>query len=74
VTGKVSLPEADGQARPARRGRCTATRCTASNVITSIVLIEHDLERHNEHLLDKYARMTRAEQRFATYECDDADS
>ena len=33
------------------------------NLICSIILIEPDLERHNIHLNEKYARMTEAEQR-----------
>ena len=30
MTGKVSLPDHDGEAGPARRGRCPATRRTAA--------------------------------------------
>jgi pyruvate/2-oxoacid:ferredoxin oxidoreductase alpha subunit/NAD-dependent dihydropyrimidine dehydrogenase PreA subunit len=72
VTGRVSLPKQmvkPGLPAWAVHGDAMHRK----NFITSIALIEQDLERHNEHLLDKYARMTRAEQRFATYKCDDAE-
>jgi pyruvate/2-oxoacid:ferredoxin oxidoreductase alpha subunit/NAD-dependent dihydropyrimidine dehydrogenase PreA subunit len=44
-----------------------------SNLHTSILLIEPDLEAHNVHLNEKYERMSRAEQRAETSQCDDAD-
>ncbi|MFO0829479.1 MAG: 3-methyl-2-oxobutanoate dehydrogenase subunit VorB [Phycisphaerales bacterium] len=43
------------------------------NLNTSIVLIEPDLEKHNEHLNAKYAAMCANEQRFDAFRCDDAD-
>jgi pyruvate/2-oxoacid:ferredoxin oxidoreductase alpha subunit/NAD-dependent dihydropyrimidine dehydrogenase PreA subunit len=43
------------------------------NLIVSILLEEHDQERHNLHLVDKYRRMTEAEQRADLFSCDDAD-
>jgi pyruvate/2-oxoacid:ferredoxin oxidoreductase alpha subunit/NAD-dependent dihydropyrimidine dehydrogenase PreA subunit len=43
------------------------------NVHTSILLIEADLEAHNVHLNEKYARISREEQRAELFHCDDAD-
>jgi pyruvate/2-oxoacid:ferredoxin oxidoreductase alpha subunit/NAD-dependent dihydropyrimidine dehydrogenase PreA subunit len=43
------------------------------NLICSIVLSEVELEAHNEHLLDKYRRMSAAEQRAELVHCDDAE-
>jgi pyruvate/2-oxoacid:ferredoxin oxidoreductase alpha subunit len=44
------------------------------NLICSIQLSEADLEAHNEHLLDKYQRMTDAEQRADLFHMDDAET
>ena len=68
------LPRPDdrpgGAARPARpprapgAGRCRATPRTAGTSITSILLDPADFEEaHNRVLVEKYARMTAAEQR-----------
>jgi len=38
-----------------------------------ILLDAHDLERHNQHLDAKYARIAEREQRAELYACDDAD-
>jgi pyruvate/2-oxoacid:ferredoxin oxidoreductase alpha subunit/NAD-dependent dihydropyrimidine dehydrogenase PreA subunit len=43
------------------------------NLITSILLSEPDLEKHNVRLNDKYARMIESEQRSDSFYCDDAD-
>jgi pyruvate/2-oxoacid:ferredoxin oxidoreductase alpha subunit len=43
------------------------------NLINSIQLDEADLEAHNVHLNDKYARITAAEQRADLFYCDDAE-
>jgi len=43
------------------------------NLISSIHLGEDDLEEHNRFLLEKYQRMTNAEQRAEMYCCEDAD-
>jgi pyruvate/2-oxoacid:ferredoxin oxidoreductase alpha subunit len=43
------------------------------NLICSIYLSEVDLERHNIHLNEKYARMTAEEQRSDLYRCEDAE-
>jgi pyruvate/2-oxoacid:ferredoxin oxidoreductase alpha subunit/NAD-dependent dihydropyrimidine dehydrogenase PreA subunit len=44
------------------------------NLICSIFLSENDLEAHNLRLLDKYERMTAAEQRADLFHVDDADT
>lgn len=43
------------------------------NLICSILLVETDLEAHNRHLIDKYRRMARDEQRSDLFRCEDAD-
>jgi pyruvate/2-oxoacid:ferredoxin oxidoreductase alpha subunit len=43
------------------------------NLMTSILLSEPDLEKHNERLNQKYAQMTESEQRSDAFYCDDAD-
>jgi pyruvate/2-oxoacid:ferredoxin oxidoreductase alpha subunit/ferredoxin len=43
------------------------------NLITSIYIVESDLELHNEKLNAKYATMARDEQRAACQACDDAE-
>jgi pyruvate/2-oxoacid:ferredoxin oxidoreductase alpha subunit len=42
-------------------------------VITSIILAEADLEAHNLHLDDKYARIAAAEARAESFCCDEAE-
>jgi pyruvate/2-oxoacid:ferredoxin oxidoreductase alpha subunit len=43
------------------------------NVVTSILLDPQDFEGHNRLLVEKYARMSEAEQRAAPYLCEDAE-
>jgi pyruvate/2-oxoacid:ferredoxin oxidoreductase alpha subunit len=43
------------------------------NLHTSILLIEPDLEAHNVQLNEKYARISRDEQRAELFQCDDAE-
>lgn len=43
------------------------------NLISSIRLVESDLEAHNEHLIEKYSTIRASEQRADLYRCDDAD-
>jgi len=43
------------------------------NLHTSILLIEPDLEAHNVKLNEKYARISRDEQRAEFFQCDDAE-
>jgi pyruvate/2-oxoacid:ferredoxin oxidoreductase alpha subunit/NAD-dependent dihydropyrimidine dehydrogenase PreA subunit len=43
------------------------------NLLSSIQLAEPDLEAHNRHLSEKYARMVATEQRADLYSCEDAE-
>lgn len=45
----------------------------APRVVRSLHLQPHDLEAHNEHLQEKFARISQDEVRFATEDLDDAD-
>ncbi|MFZ5495909.1 MAG: 3-methyl-2-oxobutanoate dehydrogenase subunit VorB [Verrucomicrobiota bacterium] len=72
MTGRVRLPDT-----MVRRGRpawaVTGDRGHRHNLITSIHLLETDLERHNEHLNAKYADISAHEQRADLHRCEDAD-
>jgi pyruvate/2-oxoacid:ferredoxin oxidoreductase alpha subunit len=72
MTGKVSLPE-----RLVKPGipewAVYGDREHRGNLISSIHLSEADLEAHNRHLIEKYARMAASEQRADLYCCDDAE-
>jgi pyruvate/2-oxoacid:ferredoxin oxidoreductase alpha subunit/NAD-dependent dihydropyrimidine dehydrogenase PreA subunit len=71
MTGRVTLPEA--LVRPGLPGWAVAGDAAhRRNVVTSIELVEHDQERHVEQLLEKYARISAAEQRAEVFRCDDA--
>lgn len=72
MTGRVQLPDhmiQPGLPEWAVYGDAAHRR----NLMTSILLIEPDLEAHNIHLNEKYGRMTREEQRAELFNCDDAD-
>jgi pyruvate/2-oxoacid:ferredoxin oxidoreductase alpha subunit len=72
MTGRVTLPRhlvRPGVPAWAVRGDAEHR----SNLVTSILLAEADQERHNVHLLEKYARMAAAEQRAELFECEDAE-
>ena len=72
MTGRVHLPEfmvRPGLPEWAVYGDAMHRR----NLHTSIVLIEPDLEKHNQHLNRKYARMIEAEQRADCFRCEDAE-
>jgi 2-oxoglutarate ferredoxin oxidoreductase subunit alpha/2-oxoisovalerate ferredoxin oxidoreductase alpha subunit len=72
MTGKVTLPAAlvwPGLPAWAVHGDAAHRR----NLVNSIHLSETDLEAHNRHLVAKYLRMSKAEQRADLYRCDDAD-
>jgi pyruvate/2-oxoacid:ferredoxin oxidoreductase alpha subunit len=72
MTGRVQLPGAmirTGVPGWAVYGDAEHRR----NLISSITLIEADLEKHNEHLNEKYDRITKNEQRSAVYRTDDAE-
>jgi pyruvate/2-oxoacid:ferredoxin oxidoreductase alpha subunit len=72
MTGKVTLPpSAVSPGLPAWAVWGDAGH--RGNLNCSIFLAETDLEAHNAHLNDKYARMTRDEQRADLFQCDDAD-
>jgi pyruvate/2-oxoacid:ferredoxin oxidoreductase alpha subunit len=72
MTGKVRLPQ-----RLVKPGvpewAVFGDRSHRGNLICSIDLSEVDLEQHNIHLNEKYARMTAEEQRADLYRCDGAD-
>ena len=72
MTGKVRLPR--HMVKPGvPEWAVYGDRSHRGNLICSIDLNEVDLERHNVHLNEKYARMTADEQRADLYRCDDAD-
>jgi pyruvate/2-oxoacid:ferredoxin oxidoreductase alpha subunit len=72
MTGKVALPST--LTRPGVPAwSVPGDAAHRRNVISSIQLAEPDLEAHNRHLDEKYARMVEAEQRADPYRCEDAD-
>ena len=71
ITGRVRLPESmvkPGLPAWGVYGDAMHRR----NLHTSILLIEPDLEKHNEHLNRKYAQMALEEQRSDCFRCEDA--
>jgi pyruvate/2-oxoacid:ferredoxin oxidoreductase alpha subunit len=72
MTGRVRLP--GWMARPGLpEWAVYGDEMHRRNLNCSISLIEADLEKHNEHLNRKYARMGRQEQRADCFMCDDAE-
>ena len=72
ITGRVELP--DHMTVPGiPEWAVFGDAMHRGNVINSIQLAEADLEVHNMHLNEKYARITEAEQRADLFYCDDAD-
>lgn len=72
ITGKVELPKT--MIKPGiPEWAVFGDEMHRRNLICSIFLSEQDLEQHNIHLNDKYARITEAEQRADLFYCDDAD-
>jgi pyruvate/2-oxoacid:ferredoxin oxidoreductase alpha subunit/NAD-dependent dihydropyrimidine dehydrogenase PreA subunit len=72
MTGRVALPNSmtkPGLPSWAVWGDASHRR----NLISSIYLSEADLETHNIHLNEKYARIAAAEQRADLYQCQDAE-
>ncbi|NOX38257.1 MAG: 3-methyl-2-oxobutanoate dehydrogenase subunit VorB [Calditrichaeota bacterium] len=72
ITGKVKLPNymiKPGIPEWAVPGDAQHRR----NLINSIYLSEADLEKHNQHLVEKYQEMEVHEQRADCYFCDDAE-
>jgi pyruvate/2-oxoacid:ferredoxin oxidoreductase alpha subunit len=72
MTGRVVLPRA--MTRPGRPAWAVCGDAEhRANVVTSILLNEHDLEAHNRALCAKWARIAAAEARADAWRCDDAD-
>lgn len=72
MTGRVQLP--DSMTRIGLPGWAVYGDAEhRPNLISSIYLIEADLEKHNEMLNAKYDRMQKNEQRCTTYQTDDAE-
>ena len=72
MTGKVTLPRA--MVKPGRPDWAVwGDRSHRRNLICSIMLVETDLEAHNLHLDEKYARMGASEQRADLFRCEDAE-
>jgi pyruvate/2-oxoacid:ferredoxin oxidoreductase alpha subunit len=72
MTGKVRLP--DRMVVPGiPEWAVYGDHSHRGNLICSIELSEAGLERHNQALDEKYARMAAAEQRADLHRCDDAD-
>lgn len=72
MTGQVRLP--DRMRIPGiPEWAVVGDRSHRGNLICSINLAEADLEQHNVHLNEKYARMQTREQRADRYLCDDAE-
>ncbi len=72
MTGRVELPET--MVQPGiPEWAVYGDRMHRGNLITSIYIIEADLEVHNHHLNRKFDRMVEEEQRADLYHCDDAE-
>ncbi len=72
MTGQVRLPRE--LVRPGLPAwAVSGDAAHRKNVIVSILLEEADQERHNLHLIEKYRRMTEAEQRADLFCCEDAE-
>jgi pyruvate/2-oxoacid:ferredoxin oxidoreductase alpha subunit len=72
MTGKVRLPS--HMVKPGIPGWAVyGDRSHRGNLICSIRLEPEELEQHNTHLNEKYARITTSEQRSDFYGCDDAE-
>ncbi|MCM2256953.1 MAG: 3-methyl-2-oxobutanoate dehydrogenase subunit VorB [Vicinamibacteria bacterium] len=71
MTGRVELPKALVQPG-LPKWAVAGDAAHRDNLISSIFLAEADLEAHNRHLDDKYARMAR-EARAESWQCEDAE-
>jgi pyruvate/2-oxoacid:ferredoxin oxidoreductase alpha subunit/NAD-dependent dihydropyrimidine dehydrogenase PreA subunit len=72
ITGRVELPTS--MVKPGLPDWAVyGDEMHRRNLNTSIILIEPDLEKHNQHLNRKYQAMTDNEQRSDCFHCDDAD-
>jgi pyruvate/2-oxoacid:ferredoxin oxidoreductase alpha subunit/NAD-dependent dihydropyrimidine dehydrogenase PreA subunit len=72
MTGRVALPESMVKPGLPDWG-VYGDEMHRRNLNTSIILIEADLEKHNEHLIRKYRRMIENEQRADCFRCDGAE-
>jgi pyruvate/2-oxoacid:ferredoxin oxidoreductase alpha subunit len=72
MTGRVELPKTLTQPG-IPEWAVYGDRLHRGNLITSIYIIEADLEVHNRHLLAKYEHMIENEQLADSFRCDDAD-
>ena len=73
MTGRVNLPKK--MVRPGLPAWAVyGDKMHRGNLICSIYLSEAELEEHNRHLIDKYARITAAEQRADLFRCGDAET
>jgi len=72
MTGRVELPKQ--MVKPGMPSWAVAgDRAHRRNLICSIYLSETDLEAHNVHLNEKYAEISRREQRADLFRCEDAE-
>jgi pyruvate/2-oxoacid:ferredoxin oxidoreductase alpha subunit/NAD-dependent dihydropyrimidine dehydrogenase PreA subunit len=72
ITGRVELPKS--MVKPGLPDWAVyGDEMHRRNLNTSIILIEPDLEKHNEHLNRKYQRMIDTEQRADLFRCDGAE-
>jgi pyruvate/2-oxoacid:ferredoxin oxidoreductase alpha subunit/NAD-dependent dihydropyrimidine dehydrogenase PreA subunit len=72
MTGRVRLPSSAVQ--PGLPGwAVSGDAAHRRNLVASIFLSEQELEEHNRLLLEKYRRITEAEQRADLFHCDDAE-
>jgi pyruvate/2-oxoacid:ferredoxin oxidoreductase alpha subunit len=72
MTGRVELP--DFMVNPGLPAWAVyGDEAHRRNLNTSIILIEPDLEKHNEHLNRKYQRMRDTEQRSECFHCEGAE-
>jgi pyruvate/2-oxoacid:ferredoxin oxidoreductase alpha subunit/NAD-dependent dihydropyrimidine dehydrogenase PreA subunit len=72
MTGRVTLPRT--MVKPGRpEWAVWGDRSHRNNLICSIMLVEADLEAHNLHIEEKYARMNATEQRADLFRCEDAE-
>jgi pyruvate/2-oxoacid:ferredoxin oxidoreductase alpha subunit/ferredoxin len=72
ITGRVDLP--DSMVKPGLpEWAVYGDEMHRGNLNTSIILIEPDLEKHNEHLNRKYQQMIDTEQRADCFKCEGAE-
>jgi 2-oxoglutarate/2-oxoacid ferredoxin oxidoreductase subunit alpha len=67
------VPQYREPPRPADSWQLTGANGREPRVVRSLHLAPEDLEKHNQHLQQKYAQIERNEVRFATEDLDDAE-